>query len=135
MKIISFSELMDLPQGIIFQRYEPHYLSDPYIFGGPIGSNDYAEAQFLPVTGDGRYWNDPSIRKKWDITEDDFVIHQPANFGRNGGYQRKACFLIWEEEDRQRMAAWLLNPEVALRHQNDDPHVMIKVSDQIRLKT
>jgi hypothetical protein len=128
MKLVSFTELMGMPEGTIFQGYEEHVLQEPRIFGGPIGEVDFCEACLLPQASFASFWYDPTIFEKWGISKEDLVINYPSNFGRNGLFLTKSLFLVWEETDCKKMAEWLLDIELRLKEQNGDPKALVKVS-------
>ena len=136
MRLVSYAELMALPEGTIYQSYEPHNLGNPMIFGGPLKNDageiiDYVEASFLPSAMTADYFGDSAdadaLRGKFGATASDLVILYPSNFGRNGLFEKAGTFLVWDQADWQRLAEWLIDPTKCEAEQNDDPHAMIVV--------
>lgn len=104
MKLLSWSEMMKMPQGTIYQEFKPMILGEVMIFGGPLPSAsdpvDYVEAPLCPSA---RITGSPGDS-----------IAYPIGFGRNGMFDRTVSFLVWERADAERIAGWLLQPEAAL---------------------
>lgn len=128
MRFVTYAELMQLPKGTIAHAVESDELGQPFVFGGQIGDSDFTRANFLPEQGHASYYGgDKAVLAKWGVGERDWVVHYPTNFGRDGYYETKRMYLVWEQADRAKFAAWLLDPALCAKEQNDDPHVMLKV--------
>jgi hypothetical protein len=111
MKIVKWDEFKTLPTGTVFQEYSLHDLGSLSVLGSVIEDIDFVSADLLPACfTDGNY--------SGKIT-DPFVISHPSGFGRDGFFDlEKRTWLVWDEDDRKRLAAWLLGD--AAKDQNDD---------------
>ena len=133
MKLVSFKDLCAMPVGTVFQEYQPHYLGELCIFGGalPEGSDDprdFLQASLLPSCMLGSYWHsEPMKLADGSVTnEDGCYIVTPSDYGRWALYEHDRQYLIWEEEDRKRLAGWLLDPAKAADQMQDASYTIIK---------
>jgi hypothetical protein len=134
MKLVTLDEFLGLPTGTIFHEYSPHNLG-PLMIRGPVRGHipgrppDFLMAALTPATIFGNYWSDePEILP--DGTESNpngLYVIVPEGFGGWGLYDRKIQFLVYEDGDRERLAAWILDPNKAVEQMNDDPHQIIDV--------
>lgn len=133
MKLVSFHELCEMPEGTIFQEYTPHYLSGLCVFGGPLKVDgkprDFLEAELLPQCSLGSYWasssDKPKLEDGSEMDDNGFYIVTPDGYGRWAKYDYDHRYLVWDAEDRRRLATWLLDPEGASKAMNDEPHAII----------
>ena len=133
MKLVDFTELMEMPVGTIFQEFGKFGLGVPHVFGGTQGDSDYIEAVLLPYDNSvDTLGNNAELFKKYGLEGREYGIWYPSGFGRDGSYDKNRHYLIWEKEDRKKLAEWLLNPTKAVDEMNDDPHALIQVDWDIR---
>ncbi len=135
MRVVSFDELCALEPGTIFQAYKPHFIDQLMIFGGALPHGDphpidFIQAALTPDAILGSYWSIHRLKlADGSLTSDDGIyLCTPSDFGRWGLYDYDVKYVVWEKEDRERLARWLLDPAEALVRMNDDPHVILDVS-------
>ena len=80
----------------------------------------------------GSYWaSEPMKLTDGGMTNGDgCYIVTPSDYGRWALYEYDRLYLIWEEEDRKRLAGWLLDPEKAADQMEDDSYTIIEVPEQ-----
>jgi len=131
MKIVNWTEFKKQPMGTIFQEIlegvgELQPLSILTHVDNEETTNDFYYAQLTPEMVDIGTLGDyrPSELKSFN---GDVVLH-PSGIGRYGRYDlisnETKRWLIWENVDRERLAHWLLNPEMAVGQQNDDDLIL-----------
>lgn len=116
MKLLTFDEFCALPDGVVFQQWKPHYLESLSIRGDVLRDGSGTPVDFLmadlmaaPLDGD-------MIGRK----ELQSVFCHPSAFGRWALYDKEYRYLVYESDDRARLAMWLLNPHLALDGMNED---------------
>lgn len=126
MELLNYEQMMKMPEGTIYQEYTPHFLSSILIFGGRLGELDYVEAELFPAAtmADG-----PT--RPLGVGVNDLLIQYPGGFGRNGMFDKSKHYVVWDEADRKLFAYWLLNPQEAVKRQNDDPVGLVIVPLEI----
>lgn len=134
MKLVSFGELCGMPDGTVFQEYEPHNLGNLCIFGGARNYDrttprDFLQASLLPSATFGSSFarDAPALPNGSSVNPNALYICTPEGFGGWGKYDKDAQFLVWEREDCLRLANWLINPKKAVDEMNNDPHAIIEV--------
>lgn len=135
MRLVSFAELCEMPEGTIFQEYTPHYLGGLCIFGGAIRNTDgpprdFLVAELLPQCAVGSYWSSskdkPKLEGGSEVDDNGLYIVTPDGYGRWAKFEYDRKFLVWDAEDRRRLATWLFDPMGASQAMNDDePHAII----------
>jgi hypothetical protein len=129
MRFITYDELMTMPAGTVYQEYHDGrgQLDPSMVFGGQIGIGlDFTEAMFLPILNFVSSLGDGYLREH-KLDDKLWAVWYPSGFGRNGFFERKGTFLLWEEADRKRYAEWLLDPEKLANEVNDDDIVLVPV--------
>jgi hypothetical protein len=138
MRFIKFDELMTMPAGTIYQKYDSECggLGPPLVFGEPIRFRDrkvvnYAEADFLPTLGftDSLGHLGKQILQERGLLDAIQAVWYPSGYGRNGVFEKSVTFLLWEEADRRRFAEWLLDHEKLANELNDDDVTIAHVPD------
>jgi hypothetical protein len=125
MRVVSWAEFKTLPVGTIFQELGGGNIHDGLqILGGFLPEhgepNDFVVAELMPQLRSsdtfGAFWKPGP-----DHVAGDFYVTTPDGYGRDGLYQHEQRrWLIWDVEDRARLAGWLLDPASAASIQNDD---------------
>lgn len=124
MKLIDHTELMTMPNGTVYQEFGKTGLGPPMVFGGQLDfGSDYTTANLLPEDNFG---------SAIGADEDGYFIFYPSGFGRDGFFDPTRHYIVWEEDDRKKIAKWLLDPAKAFDQMNDDPHAIIAVDVNIR---
>lgn len=137
MKIVDYAGLMKEPEGTIYQDIYDGRLGHLQIFGGGSSyeNKDYNNAQFTPTLNYTYVfgWTIEETRKAYPFLladRDVEVIWYPSGFGRDGMFDYDRKYLVWELKDREKFAAWLLDPELAVSQVNDDvPHDLVMLDD------
>ena len=132
MKLISHAQLLEQPEGTVFQEFGQHGLGPVMLFGGKCGERDYTESYLFPNESSADIGFPPEVLTKFGVDRRDYIIYYPSGFGRDGMFDDTRVYLIWEQKDRERLAAWLLDPVAAVQHQNDDPYEVVKADWDIR---
>lgn len=122
MKLVTFEEFCALPDGTIYQQWQPHFLGELAIRGDVLRTNgkpcDFLTADLTAAPLDGS-----SIGHK----DKELVFCMPSMFGRWALYDDKIRYLVYESADLQRLAGWLLNPQKALDDMNGDDMIRAEV--------
>lgn len=127
MKFVTKAELWELPKGTIYQEFGKCGLGPPMVFGGHLNGIDYVEASLLPEENHCDVGHPPEILARFGLTSADYAIWYPSGFGRNGLFtDAPDCFLVWEQADREQLAAWLLDPAKCAEQMNEDAYAMVK---------
>lgn len=106
MRLVNWDEFSCLPTGTMYQEYTPHQLGSLHILGEACkDAPDFVCAELTPTCALGTH----------------LEIHTPSGFGRDGMHDVKnRAWLVWDKEDRERLATWLINPQVAYNAANND---------------
>ncbi|MGO7445140.1 hypothetical protein ACC668_10580 [Rhizobium ruizarguesonis] len=115
MRIVDWPEFISLPRGTIYSSIEcgdPSGLrmkGDTWNWSDGGEASDYVDTDLLPTAHDGDF-----------VFHEDFpdtqrgqgpvLITHPSGWSRDGMYDRSRRYLVWDQEDRERLARWLLNP-------------------------
>lgn len=140
MKLVTFKELCEMEEGAIFQSYSTHQLGEIMIFGGSLPENrmvgempvDFVQAPLLPCAQRGGVFGDhPKTLPDGSVTKaDEFYLVTPSGYARWGLYDYSIRYLVWEREDRERLAQWLLFPLLADKEMNEDAQSIIKADER-----
>ncbi|SOR30672.1 protein of unknown function [Methylorubrum extorquens] len=120
MRVVGWTEFVKMPRGTVFQTKEPEriewsdlrVLDEAWAFeeGG-----DFRDASLLPEIS-GIQWDHTVPKAEFtddELRRDDFTVF-PGSISRDGLFEYDRLWLIWEREDLERLAGWLLNPVSAL---------------------
>jgi hypothetical protein len=133
MKIITWDEMVKMPPGTIYQHYSPHELGDLKVLGSADQYRDNLVcADLLPQTMGGYNYSDQD-RRRLGIGENDYLIQTPSGHGRDDYYDDKAKyrFLVWDEDDKRRLARWLtMDPAAMAKEMNDDNPTILVVDEE-----
>lgn len=114
MRLVDWNEFVTLPAGTIYSLPEDWDGDSLRMKGDTISIDgeafDYHDTNLLP-----------SVLDSSSIFHDDFpdqdpdggrrVLLHPSGWMRDGMYDKTHVYWVWEQEDRERLARWLLNPE------------------------
>lgn len=135
MRLLDWAEFAKCPVGTVFQVLDHGSgLGELMILGGVYDDdgrpNDYVAAALLPdvrmpdTLGPGEA---ALVSAHPGATA--FVM-VPSLHGRDGLFEFKnRSWLVWDDEDRRRLAGWLLDPSAAVERQNDDPVVVVPLTE------
>ena len=119
-RLLTFSEMCQMPHGTIYQRFDPCYLGELEIWlGGHLSANAYGYQPLGAEVGDlGQSQGGPDTG---------FEAYWPAFSASTGGgmVDPETRFLVYEAEDVARLRAALDNP-VAL-NDIDEPLAKVQV--------
>lgn len=136
MRIVDWAEFQKLPENTIFQEIRGNggYLGDLMILGEvwmhEENRGDFIEAQLLPAFASTNELDEEGLRHMGFSKSEhaDFFL-TPTGFGRDGMFEYDRRWLVWDEVDRKRLAAWLLDPATAGAQQNDHAHAFVVVPE------
>ncbi|KQZ50338.1 hypothetical protein ASD54_08770 [Rhizobium sp. Root149] len=126
MRLVHWKEFIALPDGTIFSEarsYNGGDIEDVKMKGETLfygrSPNDYCETSLLPNVRDASSIHHDSYP---DPGGGDIVLIHPSGWGRNGMYEKDRMYWVWDQEDRERLAKWLLNPQAtaATEELNED---------------
>ncbi|MBB4064035.1 hypothetical protein [Gellertiella hungarica] len=107
MKLVTWHEFISMPAGTVYSRASID-IEDLRIKGDTLDTQDFHETSLLPGIYDAYAVMDVPVGGSDDP---DLVMTHPSGWGRDGMWEKNARFFIWEKEDRERLARWLLDPE------------------------
>lgn len=123
MRIVGWPEFSTLPPGTVFQVTDDNspdwgelrVLDEVWTWPDQDGRGDFRDASLLPTIGLGISITEANKAAfpQGDCDGDTFTIH-PFLLGRDGLFEFDRLWLIWEREDLERLAGWLLDPMKAL---------------------
>ena len=107
MKLVTLAEFIAMPNGTVYQEFSPNIL-------GPLSIKlaECNEADFFAATLTAETRTHPD----WGMQE---IIAAPGGSGRWGAFDEEAMFLIYEAADRERLAAWLIDPVAFIETDTD----------------
>lgn len=134
MHLLNWIEFAKCEVGTIFQIIgHGSGTGDLQILGGIIvfdgEPRDFVSAPLLPevMYRDNFGGSSPEALVKHPDAPAFVVV--PSGHGRDGLFDHeRRSWLVWDEEDRRRLAGWLLNPAEAADQQNDDPSVLLPLT-------
>lgn len=122
MRIVGWVEFSKMPRGTVFQMTDDRrpdwgdlrVLDE--IWTWEDGRGDFVDASLLPTIALGLNITEANqaALSKGDCEGDLFTIH-PDLLSRDGVFEFDRQWLIWEREDLERLAGWLLDPMKALQ--------------------
>ena len=98
MRIINLEEFRKMPEGTIYCKYTPCCFSDLEIFGGDCGGIDFVSASltgWVESEGSNEMFD---ILERAEKTGESFKLDTEC-YGRDGLYEDKQLFAIYENED------------------------------------
>lgn len=113
MKLVTWHEFIQMPEGTVFSEMRPNSLvshnlrmkGETWFSKGSGNYHDYLETDLMPNIRDVSYAG-------YDETVgSEIMVMHPSHWGRDGMFDQDRKYWIWEREDRERLARWLLNPE------------------------
>jgi hypothetical protein len=122
-RIVGWPEFSTMPQGTVFQMTDDNspdwgelrVLDEVWTWPDQDGRGDFRDASLLPTIGLGSSITgaNKAALSRGDCDGDTFTIH-PGFLSRDGLFEFERQWLIWEREDLERLASWLLDPMKAL---------------------
>ena len=116
MKIVNLTEFLKMPAGVLFSKYQPHVFGELCIKGENCGKSDFDYQALTEVKASNTdEWchildNAVDAAEKTGVSasvELDFEISQ-----RDGCYEEKQLFAIWDYNDTIRLATLILKSAV-----------------------
>jgi hypothetical protein len=122
-KVLRWEEFSKLPPGTIFQVGERSRLEELQVLvvvlvydldGEEPAPHDFYCAELLPGITSHYTLGKEGAERMGLSREGESVMH-PNGYGRDGMYiHDERLFFVWEKEDRERLANWLLEPVTAI---------------------
>ncbi len=125
MKVLRWEKFSKLPPGTIFQVGEPSRLEELQVLIEVLVykvydddkealPHDFYCADLLPsITS--HYTLGKDLAERLGLEREGESVMHPHGYGRDGIYiHDERLFFVWEREDRERLANWLLDPMTAI---------------------
>lgn len=130
MRIVDWAEFSTLPPGTIYQQVSPYSLGDLSVVGKVLSHGgqprDFVEENLLPSAMGSEYFGKGTFEHEGVTFPDGCpIVMWPSHSCRDGMYEFKRRWLIWDEADRKRLAGWLLDPSKV----GDGPEVLLKIEE------
>lgn len=100
MKLLSFVEFCELPDGAVFQEFEPCFLSDICIRGSVLWDDDGKPIDFTYRTAS------PDLR----FDERGIFLVWQESYGRWGNFRYSTKFIVYEDADKDAFVKRLYTP-------------------------
>ncbi|CDN46846.1 hypothetical protein [Neorhizobium galegae] len=121
MKLVTWHEFIEMPEGTVFSDVprNPFDAIGIRIKGETRRNNwvdDFHESDLMPKI------MDVSVSDFEETKGSQIMLIHPAGWGRDGLFDKGRKYWIWEREDCERLARWLLDPAAvaATDELNDD---------------
>jgi hypothetical protein len=104
MRIVSRKELMALPSGTVFSRYQPHVINGLLVTGGVCGS-DFLECSLLDDFNEES--SDANVAADALERGEDVPLVFGEVFGREGLFDDSLLYAVWSNDDVRGLAKFL----------------------------
>lgn len=134
MRLLSWSEFAKCEAGTVFQiMRHGHGLGELLILGDIVfidgEPRDFIYASLTPELQDRDSFGASADSILPADSDAPMFVVMPSLYGRDGLFEYdNRSWLVWDEEDRQRLAGWLTDVDKARKDQNDDPAVLLPVT-------